>query len=69
MAPTASSDRVSGDPCQETLCLPTGCLGFLGFRWICQGKRDVPKQKGNGRPGVPGPGFLWRGSGGLASSV
>eukprot|EP00959_Pyramimonas_sp_CCMP1952_P127239 2661595-Pyramimonas_sp.AAC.1 len=50
----------SGDPCQETQCLPPGCSGFLGFRWLCCGKSDVPTPTINGRPGVSGLGFAWK---------
>eukprot|EP00959_Pyramimonas_sp_CCMP1952_P460107 9479328-Pyramimonas_sp.AAC.1 len=35
---------------------PAGLQGapgfFLGSRWFCHGKRDVPTPKINGRPGV-----------------
>eukprot|EP00959_Pyramimonas_sp_CCMP1952_P130698 2733021-Pyramimonas_sp.AAC.1 len=45
----------SGDP-----CLPPGCPGFLGFRWPCNGKRDAPIPKTDGRLGVSGLAFSWK---------
>eukprot|EP00959_Pyramimonas_sp_CCMP1952_P019009 401627-Pyramimonas_sp.AAC.1 len=43
----------SGNPYQETPCLPPGCPGFLGFRCSCHGKRDVPT------PEISGPSQGW----------
>eukprot|EP00959_Pyramimonas_sp_CCMP1952_P265923 5560009-Pyramimonas_sp.AAC.1 len=38
--------RHSGNPCQETPCLPPGSPGFPGFRWFCYGGRlTFPQQK------------------------
>eukprot|EP00959_Pyramimonas_sp_CCMP1952_P272417 5695517-Pyramimonas_sp.AAC.1 len=47
--PPPRATAYSGGPCQETPSLPPGCLGF---RWCCDGKRDVPAPKLDGRPGV-----------------
>eukprot|EP00959_Pyramimonas_sp_CCMP1952_P207097 4332209-Pyramimonas_sp.AAC.1 len=49
----------SGNPGQETSCFPPGCFGVLGFRWFCNGKRDVPTPSINVRPGVSRLGVLW----------
>eukprot|EP00959_Pyramimonas_sp_CCMP1952_P288206 6026685-Pyramimonas_sp.AAC.1 len=43
--------------------------GFRGFRWFCDGKRDVPTPKISGRPGLSVVGFLWKVSCGLASTA
>eukprot|EP00959_Pyramimonas_sp_CCMP1952_P128309 2682963-Pyramimonas_sp.AAC.1 len=49
----------SGDPCQETPCLPPGTLGFSGFDGLTMGDVTFP-QKNSGCPGGSGLGFLWK---------
>eukprot|EP00959_Pyramimonas_sp_CCMP1952_P331930 6950485-Pyramimonas_sp.AAC.1 len=49
--PPGGGFSYSGDPCQETLGVPPGCPGFLGFRWFCDGNRDVPAPEISGRSG------------------